>query len=296
MIEGRVLPQYRRVLAKRSPAFLLRFAVEWTVRRISSPLRALPDFLIVGAQRAGTTSLYNYLAAHPSVVPALKKETLFFANYYHRGLGWYRAHFPLASRVGSRDDRRYPRYVTGEASPYYLFHPLAPGRAVQTVPGARIIVLLRNPVERAYSHYHHEVAMGLETLPFEEAIEREEERLSGEENRLLRDDSYRSLAYQNYSYLARGIYIDQLARWVHHFGRERILVLRSEHFQQDPAQVLAQATRFLGLPTCGLSDYRRYHETRQAPMDPATRERLYAYFAPHNRRLYEFLEMDLGWE
>jgi hypothetical protein len=275
---------------------MARFTVEWALRQVSSALRALPDFLIVGAQRAGTTSLYSYLAAHPAVLPALKKETLFFTNYYHKGAGWYRTHFPLASRTRQVGGVRRPQRVTGEASPYYLFHPLAPTRAAQIVPRARIIALLRDPVERAYSHYHHEVAMGFETLSFEEAIDREEERLSGEEAKILSDGRYCSLAYQNYSYLTRGIYVDQLERWVQCFGREQLLVLNSEDLQHDPARVAARTAQFIGLPPWDLGEYRRYHQAGYQAMEAETRERLRAHFAPHNRRLYEFLGTDLGWE
>jgi hypothetical protein len=292
----RAFQRYTRVLSSRPPSFVVRFAVEWAMRRASSSLRTLPDFLIVGAQRAGTTSLYNYLAAHPAVVPALKKETLFFANYYYRGTGWYRAHFPLSSQARDGRDLRQAQHVTGEASPYYLFHPLAPARAARTVPDAHIIAILRNPVERAYSHYHHEVEMGFETLSFEEAIEHEEERLSGEEARLLRDDRYSSLTYQNYSYLARGIYVDQLVRWVRCFCIEQVLVLSSKDLEQDPERVLAAVARFVGLPALRLGGHRRDHERRYPAMEAKTREHLHAYFAPHNRRLYDFLGADLAWE
>src|SRR5580692_9445955 len=124
----------------------------------------LPGFLIVGAQRCGTTSMYRALSEHPEVRKAvLHKGVHYFDMNYGRGLGWYRAHFPLARGGG----------VTFESSPYYLFHPLAAERIAADLPGVKLIVLVRDPVERAYSAYTHERARGFETESFEQAIERE---------------------------------------------------------------------------------------------------------------------------
>src|SRR5436189_26280 len=122
-------------------------------------MRPLPDFLILGAQKAGTTALYAYLRWHPQVTGPSFKEVSFFDRHYARGERWYRAHLPVRRRA-----------VVGEASPSYLFHPLAPERVARMLPEARLIALLRNPVDRAFSHYQHEVALGREQLSFEDAL------------------------------------------------------------------------------------------------------------------------------
>ena len=116
----------------------------------TSPLRLLPDFLILGAQRCGTTSLYNYLAQHPSVGPlVLEKGAHYFSTNYDKSLAWYRSHFPMKWRAAA--ERRHGRpFVTGEGSPYYLFHPLAAQRVAKTLPHVKLLVMLRDPVERAY--------------------------------------------------------------------------------------------------------------------------------------------------
>ena len=122
----------------------------WLFHRITAPFRALPDFLIVGAQKGGTSSLYAYLAQHPSVLPSFRKEVKFFDCNYFCGHTWYRAHFPLRYKL-SRGNR-----ITGEGTPNYLFHPTALQRLALTLIDVKIIILLRNPADRAYSHYQHQ--------------------------------------------------------------------------------------------------------------------------------------------
>jgi hypothetical protein len=288
--------RYQSITGRYSISVLAQWAVGWSVRVLTSRLRVLPDFVIIGAQRCGTTSLYNHLVTHPNVIAAFKKETLFFSNYYAKGRNWYRAHFALGRRKGHGRRRPGPDLVTGEASPYYLFHPHAPRRARETVPNARLIALLRNPVDRAYSHYHHEVKMGLESLSFEDALAAEGKRLSQETPKVLEDENYRSFNHQNYSYLARGVYVDQLENWARSFGRNQLLVLRSEDFDEDPARTLRQVIEFMDLPKWELGGHVKYHLASYPPMDATTKQRLTAYFEPHNQRLYEFLGLDLGWE
>src|SRR3954453_12461513 len=127
------------------------------------------------------------------------------------------------------------RPLVGEASPSYLFHPLAPDRVARLLPDARLIALLRSPVERAFSHYQHEVALGREPLSFEEAIDREDERMRGELEHMLRDPYYFSHTWWNYTYVARGRYAEQLERWFADFPREQLLVLLTDELAADTA-------------------------------------------------------------
>jgi hypothetical protein len=265
-------------------------------RRLTSTLRALPDFLIIGGQRCGTTSFYNQITRHPAVARAFRKEVHFFDSAYGQGAGWYRSNFPLrlAQRLTGR--RRGMRAITGEASPYYIFHPHAPRRAARLVPQARIIALVRNPVDRAYSHYHHEVRLGAETLPFADALASEARRLAGEEERMLQDESYVSFNHQHFSYLARGRYAEQLARWLTFFPSERVLVLASEDFYADPPSLVGRALEFLGLSGWRPESRRRDNEGRYADLDAGLRRELGQRFAGDNRTLYASLGRDLGWE
>ena len=179
--------------------------VSVTAGRLTSRARMLPGFLIVGAQRCGTTSMYRTLSQHPAVLKAvLHKGVHYFDMNYERGMSWYRAHFPLQPR-----DQPGPQAF--ESSPYYLFHPLAAERIARDLPGVRLLVLVRDPVERAYSAHAHETARGFETEPFERALELETTRLAGEEERMAADPGYVSLSHQHHAYCARGRYAEQLS-------------------------------------------------------------------------------------
>jgi sulfotransferase family protein len=260
----------------------------------TAPLRMRPDFLLIGAQRSGTTSLYRYLAEHPSVAPALvSKGVHYFTTGYDRGPSWYRGHFPtVAYRDLHRALRRTP-LVTGEASPYYLFHPLAPERVALELPDLRLIALLRDPVSRAYSQFQHEREGGFEPLPtFEEAIDAEPARLAGEEARILSDPTYQSFAHQHFTYLSRGRYLEQLRRWWTHMPREQLLVLRAEDLFGDLERTYARVLEFLRLPQRGVQRQTAYNATRSEPMAAETKERVRAIFAPSNREL----EGELGWD
>ncbi|MDP9227177.1 MAG: sulfotransferase domain-containing protein [Actinomycetota bacterium] len=255
---------------------------------------ALPDFLIVGAQRSGTSSLYAYLTKHPQIRRAAKKEAHFFdVDYGRRSVEWYRSFFPTPHSQSSRPAADSMRLLTGEATPYYLFHPCVPRRVAKLLPRVKLLAILRDPVDRAYSHYQMEVGNDLEHLSFEEAIEAESARLDGEAERLLADDEYWSAAHCHYSYLARGVYADQLLRWRAFFPLEQMLILRAEDLRTGPAATLQKALDFLGVPGCELRLARSRNVREYPPMNSATRERLKEYFEPHNRRLYDLIGSDL---
>jgi len=281
-----------RLPAERIPSIpepvraVLRNAV-WSYGKATSALRPLPDFLIIGAQKAGTTALYAYLRRHPQITGPSWKEVSFFDRHHARGEAWYRGNFPNALRA---------RGHVGEASPSYLFHPLAPGRVAALVPQAKLIALVRNPVDRAFSHYQHEVALGREPLSFEGALGAEDERLRGEEERMLAEPAYFSHAWWDYTYRARGRYAEQLERWLAAFPSEQLLVLPSEDLLAEPERSHALVLEFLGAEPHRLDSYPRVFERQYEPMRPETRERLAAEFAEPNRRLYALLERDLGWE
>jgi hypothetical protein len=259
-------------------------------RQLTAPLRGLPSALVIGAQRSGTTSIFNYLVQHPDVLPPLGKEIHYFDFHYSRGVRYYRGRFPYSHRLREGT-------ITLDATPYYLVHPLVPQRAAQLLPDVKLIALLRNPIERAYSHYQHEVRDGREPLSFVEAIDREAERLAGEEERLRNEPGYYSWNHHRYSYTHRGLYIEQLRRWLQHFPRSQLLVLQSEFMYRQPAEATARVHRFLGLKDHRLE---RYEDTYQRgnyerSMPPELRTRLARYFEPYNRELFQFLGEEYDW-
>jgi hypothetical protein len=256
-------------------------------RLATAGARRLPDFLVIGAQRAGSTSLFAQLCAHPGVVSPSHKEIHYFDLQSPRSLRWYRSHFPPAATARGR--------LTGEASPYYLFHPAVPARVAEALPDVRLIALLRDPVARAYSHYQLSVRDGHEPLGFEEALRAEPDRLAGEEARLVVDRAYRSHPHRHQSYAARGLYAEQLRRWHAHLRPERLLVVSSEELFADPARTTATVLGFLGLDPAEVPPLPVRNQRPYPRMSDTARALLEARFDEPNRELYELIGRDLGW-
>lgn len=255
-------------------------------RAATASFRALPDYLIIGTQKGGTTSLYNYLVQHPRVAEARIKEVHYFDKKYAYGERWYRSNFALRS-TGS---------INGEATPYYLYHPLAAERVAKDLPQVKLIVMLRNPVTRAYSSYQHQLRAGREELTFEQALQREDERLAGEEQRLIDEPGYHSYAHRKYSYRSRGIYVLQMRRWLEHFPRQQMLVMQSEDFYADPQHHFDLACDFIGLPRYEGIRFKAYNAHPYSDIKPETCQQLMDFYHPYNEELEALLGRSFSWE
>ena len=264
----------------------------------TAALRVLPDFLVIGVQRAATTSLHRLLIRHPHVAPAApSKGVHYFDTNFHKSDAWYVGHF-LTSPAKYLLERRLAGPVrAGETSPYYIFHPHVPARVHRLLPEVKLVALLRDPVDRAYSHYWHERVRGFEALTsFEAAVDAEPGRLRSEQAHMEEDPSYVSFSHQHHSYLARGRYLEQLRRWHALFPRTRLLLLKSEDFLTDPGPVYRTVLRFLELPEWTPERVgRQFNVGSYPPMRSSTRQRLVSYFADQNERLYEYTGRDFGW-
>lgn len=261
-------------------------------RRATARLRLLPAFLVIGTQPAGVVPLFNELRRHPDIVgpfgrqPNVASPQLhFFEHEFSKGVNWYRSFFPLAFRRTSAR-RRGRDLLAGEATASYIFRKAAPRRVAATIPDVRLVALLRDPIERTYAHYEIMRRRGVEPLSFEEALAAEDERTRSQRERRRR--------FRSYAYVARSLYADQLTRWLKHFGREQLLVLRAEDFIAEPAAVYAQVLDFLGLPHYQKREI-QVPEWPPAPIDPILRARLEELFAEPNAHLYELLGQDLDW-
>lgn len=261
------------------------------VRSLDASRRALPNFVILGVQKGGTTSLYRYICEHPQVEPALHKEVQYYTKHYDKGETWYRSNFPYQSQLKAR------HAITGEATPYYIFHPHVLRRIQVTTPQAKLIVVLRNPIERAISHYHFEVRLGHEDLPLEEAFHREETRIGAEYQRMLDDETFVGFAYQHFSYKRRGIYFDQIKPYYDAFGAGQIMVVHSEDLFNGSARTIADVYAFLGVDPAFVPANLAARNAGRYSVDISAdlQQHLVDYFAPHNARLYDFLQRDLGW-
>jgi hypothetical protein len=242
-----------------------------------------PNFLILGCQKGGTTSLYDLLVQHPCIEAASQKELQFFSLHYARGWNWYQQQFP-------RRRRPWRRHFSGEATPYYLFHPVAAQRIARDCPKAMLVVLLRDPVERTLSQYFHSVRLGLEPLGLTEALDAEEERLAGAEIALARGEAHRG--HQEHSYVSRSRYGQQLERYAQLFPKDQLLVLRSEDFFANPVNTTATVWRFLGLRPKPLQRLRASNQGKgeATTVPPEIREALECKLSNERAIMNEWLE------
>jgi len=246
-----------------------------------------PDFLIIGAQKGGTTSLYHYLTQHPDIRAASMKEIHYFDEQFDRDFEWYKGHFPPDLSAGK---------ITGEASPYYLFHPQTPRRVHNKLPNAKLIVLLRNPIYRAYSHYQMIVSRGLEPLSFPEALQAEQGRVEDEYERMVQDPGYLGADCKQYSYLRRGLYAEQLERWYQYFPREQFLIIKSEMLYQNPAACCRAIWTFLDLPAAEIDHFEHLNKGEYDNVIPAdTYNWLKAYYTEPNKKLFELIGEEYDW-
>jgi hypothetical protein len=276
-------PPHLLPAARRRAADALRLVAD----ALTGTRRGLPAIILAGGMRCGTTSLFDCLKDHPQVSPSRRKEVHFFDLQFGRGTGWYRRQFaPLRRLPDGTDTRPF------ESSPYYIFHPAVPARVREVAPDTKIVFLLRDPVERAVSHFRKNVRDGREPLPFAAALAAEDERLAGTTERLLADPRHTSPAHQYFSYKARGCYADQLLRWREHFPTSQLLALDAGRMFADPAAVLAELLAFLALDPWQPAAFEVRNASRTTPPDDAAAIRgLEAFFDPHQRRLRDLI----GW-
>ncbi len=247
----------------------------WNVKPVQ-----FPNFIIIGSQRCGTTSLYTYLAQHPQILTPIKKEMDFFSWHFDRGIDWYLAHFPPMPPG--------EQFVTGEASPSYFDCREAPERVYSACPEAKLIVLLRNPVDRAISHFYRLKGLNWEGRSLDRAISDEIERLNQNPEYII--------GAEPGNYLARGRYIEFIKNWLDFFPKEQLLILKSEGFYAGAAGTVQQVLEFLDLPEYQLSEYQNANPGSYQRVNESVRELLSDYFKPYNQELEEYLGINFGWK
>ena len=259
--------------------------------------RILPDFLIIGGQKCGTFSLFKYLTSHPNVFSPSIRDIYFFdvnSNYY-KGKNFYRKFFPTIFQKTYCIKLKKTKFFTGEATPTYIFHPHAPKRIFETIPSVKLIALLRNPIDRAYSHYQMSYRRGREKQNFESAIKFEKENFKEEFQKMLDNEDYYNFEFRNRAYLERSIYVDQLKLWYEIFPKEQILVLKAEDLFQKSQEIYNKTLSFFDLPSYKLTEFKKFNASDYKGLDNKLRNELSEFFKPHNERLYKFLGRDFGW-
>ena len=245
------------------------------------------DFLILGSQKCGAEALFGYLENHLQIIKEGTKQIHFFELNFDRGVDWYSKQL-MRSVAGDK-------VLLGERTPYYIYHPLVAERVYKCFPDVKLIVILRNPVKRAWLHYNLEVAIGCEKLDFEKAIASEPDRLKGEIKKIRSDEGYYSFNHQHYSYVSRGIYVAQIKNWLDYFPREQLLILKYEDFQANPGKVFSRVVDFLDISAVAVREYEINSAEDYSNMPESIEQELTSYFKPYNQELSDFLKEDFTW-
>jgi hypothetical protein len=265
-------------------------------RRMTGVPRAMPGFILIGAQKSGTSSMFAYLKQHPQIVRPIFKELYYFDRHYGRGLDWYGCNFPARSTIERRNDRHGRAHFTFEATATYIFDAEVPKRIANDIETRKFIVLLRNPVDRAVSAYWHAQRMGREKRSLDEAIKIDLERCE------------REIAFEagrgpepagqppRPSYVRRGIYHEAVTRWQQEFTPENLLVLQSEIMFADPGAVMARVFAFLDLPPVEKMDWEPQNVGRYDDKDAEARHLLRQFYRPHNERLNAITANAFDWQ
>jgi len=261
-------------------------------RILSAKRRAVPDFLLVGVQKSGTTSLFHYLTQHPQVIPPVKKEIQYFDKNYRKGFSWYKAHFPVKDAICNK-------CITGEASTDYSFHPLAPERIKSDLGRPKLILLLRDPAKRAISHFYHYLNKGRETLSINDVFDIEEERLShfyqgSLESNFMKDSE--SKRYIRFSYKKKGLYLEQIKRIHKLFGKEALFIGSVEEMTQHPVDFYRRICTFLNIDNSVLpEDLSAKNLGDYQVENPEILESLREYYREHNQELFDYIGQEFPW-
>lgn len=259
-------------------------------RMVAAGYFTKPSCIIVGAQKSGTTALYAMLAQHPAVVPPLRKEIHFFdeGRIPYPDFQTYHTYFPVPWRLNCGK-------MTFEASPSYLYHPNGAKRIHDYSPQMKIVVALRNPVERAYSAWNMYCKFAREgiTLPWGIPETRTFDDAIGEELSKINDTSWSS---NRRSYLKRGVYHEQIERYFDCFGRESIHIINYDQLKSHPEQVMKNLCAFLGIDSgYSFKIQNKNVSTYQAKIDLKSRKLLGDFYSTPNNNLYDLIGTRFNW-
>ena len=219
-------------------------------------------------------------------------KLVFFDSNFHLGLNWYRSMFPTKGQI---DDvrRKEGVAITGEDTPFYFWNPIAAKRIQKILPNIKLIIILRNPIDRAYSEYQDLVSRESNSPSFETFIENE---INTRKKGIIITEENFEIFNQNDSYLLKGIYIDQLKIWAGLFPKEQIFTLSTESLNSDPTASMESVFQYLNLPDYKIKKPQHQKQKKYTPMDSQTRKLLIEFFKPHNERLFKFIGKEFDWE
>ena len=259
---------------------------------LTGPIRSLPDFIIIGTARSGSTSLYYNICQHPCVLSAAYDELGYFDSNFHLGLNWYRSLFPtLFSKWIVKQKKQFA--ITGEDTPFYIWNPLVAKRILKILPKIKLIVVLRNPVDRAYSNYHLGIRAGSENLSFEDAIQIELKKLNE-----INDEFEHNVEKYTIprSYIAKGFYANQLKIWLELFNSEQLIIISTEDLESNPQGTLDRIYDFLKIPKNHKLIPEKQKKASYPKMKNETRKFLIDLYKKHNAELFAMIEQKFDWD
>ena len=272
------------------------FSIGRAFQMATSSIRTLPDFIIIGSSKSGTWAIHNYLLQHPDVDYSAR-NIHFFEYAYSNKISWYKSHFPTKLYKSLVESIHKRKCLMSEHTSTYLHHPLIPQRVKDGIPDVKLIVSLRNPIDRAYSNYHMFVRIGTEKRTFEDAVFSELKRIEiikENDNFQIKNPNFSNCVESNY--LRHGTYVDKLENWLKSFRREQFCIVENKDLSKNPQQVLDKIFEFLNVPHFKLRQEERWNVGKYKKMKESTRKTLEDFFKPYNERLYKLLGQNFSWD
>ena len=272
------------------------FSIGRAFQMATSSIRTLPNFIIIGSSKSGTWAIHNYLLQHPDVDYSAR-NIHFFEYAYSNKISWYKSHFPTKLYKSLVESIHKRKCLMSEHTSTYLHHPLIPQRVKDGIPDVKLIVSLRNPIDRAYSNYHMFVRIGTEKRTFEDAVFSELKRIE-----IIKENDNFQIKNPNFSnciefnYLRHGTYVDKLENWLKFFRREQFCIVENKDLSKNPQQVLDKIFEFLNVPHFKLRQEERWNVGKYKKMKESTRKTLEDFFKPYNERLYKLLGQNFSWD
>ena len=260
---------------------------------ITGFIRVIPDFLVIGAKRCGTTSLYQHLPEHPCISKSPHDNMGFFNDNFHLGVNWYKSFFPTTF-TRKKIKSKFGNFLAFDVTTKYMEEESTANNVYQTKPNMKIIIILRNPVDRAYSQYHLSVRQTAERRSFEDVVEENMNRLNKESHEHYGRKPKFSVEEDNH--LKKGLYALQLRYWLKIFPRENILIVSTEEFESNQQIIYNKIFEFLNISKFEVKNTKKMEKGNYPPMKSETRNLLLDYFRPHNHELFELINMEFDWD
>jgi hypothetical protein len=269
--------------------FFYHHIIKRNIYSVTGPLRVLPDFLVIGVKRCGTTSLFHNLPKHPSILNSHHDGIGFFNDNYQLGVNWYRSFFPT---IFSKNKiiKKYGDCKTFDVTTRYIEDRSTAKKIKEIIPNAKIIVMLRNPVDRAYSQFNVSVKEKVETRSFHDAINEEIENIKKENMKNF------EISKNEFDYIKKGMYASQLKPWFDIISKDNIGIFSTEEFKKNNQNIYNMIFKFLGITNCEIKDNKIMEKGDYLPMNYNTRDLLLDFYKKHNEELFKLINKRFDWE